>query len=374
MITTPKKIQYKLTFKPLEENRIFVQTRSLRVSAMYAWFVMVFENRFKRSLLDAWDCDGDVSLGIHEDLVESNRRWTSCWGCRQGARTVKRTGPSKNVWCNRLGSTKTSRFHLLTLELRFLKKLLATPNQQLFWCIFVLMQWQKVNFSELKTGLHISRCKWVRSSRASCTHKLWLIKFIEEREERKISKLIENWLFRRLTLLGKITIIKSLIASQLGYILSPLPTPCACLKETNSLLYKFSWNGKRDKNKRTHIIYDYTKGGLKMMLDIQSFNNAVKAKWVQRYLHPNNKGKRKLFTNCFLGNHHATALFLGNLKPEDVATLAIEDPFTKELVEAWCRLNLICNPISFSSMSIWYNSSIRINGNPFFTKAGLWQV
>ena len=102
------------------------------------------------------------------------------------------------------------------------------------------------------------------------------------------------------------------------------------------------------------------------MLDIQSLNNAVKAKWVQRYLDPNNKGKWKLFTDFILGNHHATALFLGNLKPEDVATLAIEDPFTKELVEAWCRLNLICNPISFSSMSIWYNSSIRINGKPFF--------
>ena len=57
------------------------------------------------------------------------------------------------------------------------------------------------------------------------------------------------------------------------------------------------------------------------MLDIQSFNNAVKTKWVQRYLDPNNKGKWKLFTDFFLENHHATALFLGNLKPEDVATL-----------------------------------------------------
>ena len=37
------------------------------------------------------------------------------------------------------------------------------------------------------------------------------------------------------------------------------------------------------------MINDYTKGGLKM-LDIQSFNNAVKAKWIQRYLDPNNKG------------------------------------------------------------------------------------
>ena len=58
-----------------------------------------------------------------------------------------------------------------------------------------------------------------------------------------------------------------------------------------------------------------------------------------------------------------------NLKPEDVATLAIEDPFTKELVEAWCRLNLNCNPISFSNMPVWYNSSIRINGNPFLYKS-----
>ena len=202
-----------------------------------------------------------------------------------------------------------------------------------------------------------------------------MLNFQEKKE--KISKIIENWQFRRLTLLGKITVIKSLLASQLVYILSPLPTPSGYLKEINSLLYRFLWNGKCDKIKRTHMINDYTKGGLKM-LDIQSFNNAVKAKWVQRYLDPNNKGKWKLFTDFFLGNHHATALFLGNLKPEDVATLEIEDPFTKELVEAWCRINLNCKPISFSSTSIWYNSSIRINGNPFFffffTKAGLWQV
>ena len=108
------------------------------------------------------------------------------------------------------------------------------------------------------------------------------------------------------------------------------------------------------------MINDYTKGGLKM-LDIQSFNNAIKATWIQRYLDPNDKGKWKLFTDFFLGNRDATALFSGNLKPEDVATLEIEDPYTKELVEAWCHLNFRGNTISFSSMSIWYNSSIRIN-------------
>ena len=40
----------------------------------------------------------------------------------------------------------------------------------------------------------------------------------------KIKNVIEIWQFRRLTLLGKMTLIKSLLVSQLIYILTPLPT------------------------------------------------------------------------------------------------------------------------------------------------------
>ena len=43
------------------------------------------------------------------------------------------------------------------------------------------------------------------------------------------------------------------------------------------------------KIKRTEMINDYAEGGLKM-LDIKSFNRALTAKWIQRYLDPNNKG------------------------------------------------------------------------------------
>ena len=71
-------------------------------------------------------------------------------------RALKRAGPSKKVWCSRLGSTKTRRFHLLTLELGFRKKLHETPfyvNQELFYCIFVLWQWEKVSFSGMKQDL-----------------------------------------------------------------------------------------------------------------------------------------------------------------------------------------------------------------------------
>ena len=61
----------------------------------------------------------------------------------------------------------------------------------------------------------------------------------EEEEEETISQTTENWQFRRLTLLGKIMVIKSLLALQLIYIMSPLPSLSRHRKDINNLLYQF---------------------------------------------------------------------------------------------------------------------------------------
>ena len=101
---------------------------------------------------------------------------------------------------------------------------------------------------------------------------VWLSTIKEESitlnyDEKKeiISKTIENWQFRRLTLLGKIVVIKSLLASQLVYVMSPLPTSSRHLKDINNLLYQILRDGKRDKIKRVEMINDYATGGLKML-------------------------------------------------------------------------------------------------------------
>ena len=190
-----------------------------------------------------------------------------------------------------------------------------------------------------------------------------LLNYREKKE--KISNLIENWQFRRLTLLRKIVAIKSLLASQLVYIMSPLPTSHEFLKDINSLFYKFLWNGKSDKIKRTQMINDYSNGGLRM-LDIQSFNQALKAKWIQKYLDQKNKGKWKLFLNFFLAEHNAELIFTGNLKIDDIPFLQLEDPFSKELIAIWSNLTFKKEPNNFSQMPIWYNSLIRINNKPFY--------
>ena len=88
-------------------------------------------------------------------------------------------------------------------------------------------------------------------------------------EMESLNRAVENWQFRRLTLLGKITVIKNRLASQLVYILAPLPTQQKTLEEINRSLFNFLWHGKGDKIKRSEMINDYDKGGLKM-LDIKT--------------------------------------------------------------------------------------------------------
>ena len=117
----------------------------------------------------------------------------------------------------------------------------------------------------------------------------------------KARKKLSRWRYRRLTLLGKITVLKSLVASQLVYLLTPLQSNHTALNEVNNWFYTFLWNGKGDKVKRKVMINDYCDGGLKM-IDLFSFNKSLKSTWIKKYLDTNNNGKWKLFLDDVLKN------------------------------------------------------------------------
>jgi len=51
-----------------------------------------------------------------------------------------------------------------------------------------------------------------------------------------------------------------------------------------------------------------------------------------------NKGKWKLFLDFFLAKYNANLLITGNLNVTDVASLEIDDPFAKGLIEIWLCL------------------------------------
>ena len=91
----------------------------------------------------------------------------------------------------------------------------------------------------------------------------------------KVKSILGCWKFRRLSLIGKIVVLKSLVASELVYVLTSLQTKHHAIKEIDRMFFKFLWNDKGDKIKRKVMINDYSEGGLKM-IDITTFNKSLK--------------------------------------------------------------------------------------------------
>ena len=71
------------------------------------------------------------------------------------------------------------------------------------------------------------------------------------------------WRRRGLSLLGKITIIKSFLLSKMTYVFSVFPTPQEFIKQLNTIMYNFLWNGP-DKIARIAVVNDIKFGGLRL--------------------------------------------------------------------------------------------------------------
>ena len=70
----------------------------------------------------------------------------------------------------------------------------------------------------------------------------------------KVRNILSCWNYRRLTMIGKIAVLKSLVASQLVYVLSPLRTNAKAIKEVNKLFYSFLWNEKGIKSNEMTLL------------------------------------------------------------------------------------------------------------------------
>ena len=188
----------------------------------------------------------------------------------------------------------------------------------------------------------------------------------------KVSHSLGCWEERRLSLLGKITVLKSLIVSQLVYILSPLPTNQRVLEEINTLFFNFLWNGKGDKIKRNTMVSNYSEGGLRM-IDLISFNKALKSTWVKKYFDPENPGKWKLFVDWQLQHYGGPVVYRGNLNRHDLSKLINStDAFTTEILQLWSEISYEANVNStdhFLSLPLWHNSLIRIDSRPVYYKS-----
>ena len=173
--------------------------------------------------------------------------------------------------------------------------------------------------------------------------------------------MIETWKSRRMSLAGKISIIKSLITSKLIYCISTLPSPSKPFwEEANKLLYKFIYDGKGEKIKRDTLIGSYEDGGYKM-IDIITKNKVMKLSWMEKCIRINGIWKEYMCSKVPVDIQYMARC---NIKFIDLPFKFPKNSIWTEIWINWCLesyVDTVETQEAILSQNIWFNSHIKIN-------------
>jgi hypothetical protein len=174
-------------------------------------------------------------------------------------------------------------------------------------------------------------------------------------------RILDMWIQRDLSLIGKITILKSLAFSKIIYQCGVLTIPPNFVEQINDLAYQFIWNNKPEKVKRKTVIAEYEKGGLKM-LDITNFLKAQKAMWVKRLMSTEEgswKALPMLFLKDLLGKDTFKCNTTCKTKPTNFPG------FYWQILQSWFELKTLTNKhksaLDIRRETLWLNKLITIN-------------
>ena len=178
----------------------------------------------------------------------------------------------------------------------------------------------------------------------------------------KIDEIFNLWKYRGMSVIGKIQIINSLVASVLVYKMSCLPSPPAkFFKSLRGKILKFLWDGKPAKISYKNLIQNIECGGLKLV-DLEAKDKALKIVWIKR-----------LYESEATWSHLAkslikispTLIISCNLKKSDLSKTGIDMSYSmwNSILSAWCDYNFNY-PDSASRIlqqNLWFNSHIKSN-------------
>ena len=185
----------------------------------------------------------------------------------------------------------------------------------------------------------------------------------------KLEKILNSWRRRKLTLYGKINIIKTLGLSKLIFSASVLPIPENFAQEVNKLTFKFLWDAKPAKIKKSTITGLKEKGGLKM-IDFDHMNKALKCAWINRFTN-GNKGAWKIIpdnTTAHLGGFSFLLQCNYKVKDLDVKNVPL---FYERVLKYWEEVTCLAGKADLNPNEtfIWNNRHIKINNKTLFFPA-----
>ena len=205
-----------------------------------------------------------------------------------------------------------------------------------------------------------------------------------ESKMNKAKNLMKSWEKRHLSIMGKILIIKTLIIPQFTYIASVTFLSKEQIAELEKEIYKFIWNGKRDRVKRQTLIADFEKGGLNM-IDVKSYFKALIAKWALYLL--NSKDDKWAIIPKFYLNQFGDNLLILYMNTDKNTLNMLHNfkqipKFYQEVILCWHEYNRNIKEINnfreIRKEILWGNKHIKFKNKPLlminWIKAGFIRI
>ena len=173
----------------------------------------------------------------------------------------------------------------------------------------------------------------------------------------KVKMALSAWYNRGLSLIGKIQVINTLVASLFVYHMMVLPRiPTIVVKRVYNIFRDFIWNGKKAKISLSILQNPKKEGGLDLV-DLQKKDQALKATWPQILF--KEKDYALLVYSLMRVSLIGDLIWKCSIKPEDVKELKIKSEFWSDVLRSWCAYNRY-NNFKLENQIIWYNSDIKV--------------
>ncbi len=186
----------------------------------------------------------------------------------------------------------------------------------------------------------------------------------------QIQKLLDVWRTRKLTLQGKILVLKTIALPKIIYPISMLSIPDNLVTNINKLFFNFLW-GRKDKIKRLTIIDSVENGGLNM-IDIESHVAAIKASWVPRIFNDTDNIWKKI-PKYYIGKATCGVISsMSFIKAEQFPRLGNIPEFYQEVILGYCKANhpnKIKNKSDLYNTPLWGNRLLLNKGKCLFSNS-----
>ena len=187
----------------------------------------------------------------------------------------------------------------------------------------------------------------------------------------KMETVAKTWYYRNISLMGKVTIVNTLLSSLFVYKMMVLPLISdALIQQVESIMEKFMWAGKKAKIPLKVLKTPRECGGLGLV-DIKAKHISLMIRWIK--VAQSNPIIEQLIRHSLGEAANNNIIWQCNLKCLHVSQLYACEDYWVILLREWCKLNYYepQNRENVLSQIIWLNSNILVNDKVTFNKIAI---